>query len=268
MRDEFQNPVEGATVTWASLTAGASVASATSTSTTDGIATVVATLGPAQDVYLFRAGLEGTAVADTLGVLGVVTTTDPTGDAGPTGDTGYHAPDAVRIGAALVDGVLVFYARFADPIEPPVLGHSATANSMMAWFDLDLDQDTLTGAYSVYRCYYGAGAMNFGADAWIDLDPSSPDLSNFQNPPAGSVPVVLIDALLTADRCGSVSAYGYLALPTYTSRSEMASSGMMARLLLRRSLPIRAPTSRRTSFQTTRGGCLRGPPHRLLVNRR
>lgn len=216
--DQFGNPVQGATVGWTSLTGGASVAAASTTTDANGVARVGVTLGASVDFYLFQAALAGGSLADTLGVIGVVGVADPQGDAGSTGDdANYDAPDIVAIGAAIIDSVFVFFTQFGDPIQPPSASGSAPRSAVVQWVDIDLDQDTLTGAFPLRTCI-GDTAFNFGSDGIIEMDPTSPNLAVlYPNPPAGAVPAYRVDSLVTSDRCGNlwVTAEPQARVPVY-----------------------------------------------------
>lgn len=196
--DAYDNPVSGAAVSWSALSLGAAVAATSSVSGTDGRASVGATIGAAQDIYLFQASL-GSAV-DTMAVLGVFTVADPAGDAVATGNPSFATHDVTRLGAAVVDSVLFLYAYFAGPIGPS--GGTPTRQSLIGYWDLDLDGDTLTGYYPLRQCL-GGTPLNFGGDAFVDLNEDSPYLASVPNPPPGFVPVLRVDSLEGTDRCAS-----------------------------------------------------------------
>jgi hypothetical protein len=190
VRDAFNNAVAGATVAWSALTAGTSVAAATTISDSTGVARVGAALGPAQYVYLFQASLAGTATVDTIGVLGVVTTPDPEGDAIPTGDPGFPTHDVTRLGAAVVNGVLALYAHFAGPVTLTLPNEQPTSHSLLGYYDVDLDQDSTTGFLPFRQCLGGA-PLGLGADLLVDV---APTLDTGEN-------VVLRADTLRGDRC-------------------------------------------------------------------
>jgi hypothetical protein len=213
VEDEYGNAVAGALVNWAALSAGASVAAASSTADEDGIARIGASLGAAPGLYLFRATPQG-APPDTIGVLAVVIVADPAGDQAPVVDVAYASHDVTAFGALVIQDVLVLYARFAGTISPVPDGAPALT-SMWANYDLDLDADSLTGFLTLRQCA-GGSPLGFGVDAFVELDPTSGFLDGQTGIPPGAVPVLRVDALLDPDRCtSSFNGSLFPALPAY-----------------------------------------------------
>ncbi|MDH4044234.1 MAG: Ig-like domain-containing protein [Gemmatimonadota bacterium] len=200
VEDLFGNPVAGALVNWAALGAGATVATASTSSDADGIAEVGATLGATPGLYLFRASPVG-GTPDTIGVLAVTIVADPQGDQTPTGDPAFDAHDATRFGALVIQDALVLYAKFAGTIGPGPAGQPNRA-ALLASYDLDLDGDSLTGFFTFRQCLGGA-PLGIGVDAFVDLDQNSGFLTGVANVPPDAVAVLRVDSLFDADRCNS-----------------------------------------------------------------
>ena len=213
VEDEYGNAVAGALVNWAALSAGASVAAASSTADEDGIARIGASLGAAPGLYLFRATPQG-APPDTIGVLAVVIVADPAGDQAPVADPAYASHDVTAFGAVVVQDVLILYAKFASTISPIPDG-APERNSMWANYDIDLDGDSLTGFFTIRQCA-GGPPLGFGVDAFVELDPTSGFLSGQTGLPPDAVPVLRVDELLDADRCtSSFNGSLYATVPAY-----------------------------------------------------
>lgn len=197
--DQFNNVVPNASVGWSAITAGAAVASPTTSTDEDGVARVSVTLAPAPVLNLFAASL-GSLAPDTFGVLGVVGTTDPRGDAFGTGDPAFVSHDVVFFGGTVVDSILVLYFRFVGPVAGTSTSGSQPANGLIGNLDLDLDRDSTTGLAALRQCI-GGDSLGFGTDAFVELDQRSGFLSNFPDPPAGAVVVARVDSLSGADPC-------------------------------------------------------------------
>jgi hypothetical protein len=213
VEDEFGNGVAGALVNWAALSGGAGVTAASSTADEDGIARMGASLGAAPGLYLFRATPQG-ASPDTIGVLAVMIVADPAGDQAPVEDPAYDSHDVTAFGAVVVQNVLVLYAKFASTISPRPDG-PPERNSMWANYDIDLDGDSLTGFLTLRQCA-GGPPLGFGADAFVEFDPTSGFLSGQTGVPPGAVPVLRVDSLLDADRCtSSFNGSLYATVPAY-----------------------------------------------------
>jgi hypothetical protein len=213
VEDEFGNAVAGVAVGWEALTAGGAVAAPSSTSGTNGVATVGATLGAAPGLYLFRVTPAG-AAADTLGVIGVAVFEDPAGDQSPVVDPAYASHDLTHFGAVVVESILILYAKFTAAVTPYTGSPARTA--MVANYDLDLDGDSLTGFLTLRQCVEGGAPLGFGADAFVDLNPQSAFLSGQSGVPPGSIAVLRVDSLLEDDRCTSPFAGAiYATVPAY-----------------------------------------------------
>lgn len=217
VEDAFGNGVAGALVSWSALSAGAGVSAASSSADADGIARVNVTLGDAPGIYLFRAVPEG-APPDTIGVLAVTVVADPAGDQAAVANPAYDSHDGTRFGAVVVQDFLVLYAKFAGTVSPNPAG-TPGRTSMVANYDLDLDGDSLTGYLTLRQCA-GGDPLGFGADAFVDLNPTSAFFDGLSGGPAGAVPVLRVDELLDADRCtSSFNGALYAAVPSYRPTS-------------------------------------------------
>lgn len=215
--DAYGNPVAGVPVSWAALAAGATVTTPTTTSDSAGIATVGAALGSAPGLYLFRATPLNLG-PDTIAVLAVTVVLDPVGDQTPVVDPAFATHDVTRFGALVIQDVLVLYAKFAGTIGRNPAGQP-TRQAVIANYDLDLDGDTLTGYRTLRECL-GGPPLNFGADAFVDLDPTSGFLVGQTGVPPGAVAVLRVDSLLGADRCdASFNGALYAAVPAYQPTS-------------------------------------------------
>ena len=213
VEDQYGNAVAGALVNWAALSAGAGVTAASSTADEDGIARMGATMGAAPGLYLFRAAPQG-APPDTIGVLAVTIVADPEGDQAAVVDPAYASHDVTAFGAVVIQDVLILYAKFAGTISPNPTG-PPTRTSMWANYDIDLDGDSLTGFFTLRQCA-GGPPLGFGADAFVELDPTSGFLSGQTGIPPGAVPVLRVDVLLDPDRCtSSFNGSLYATVPAY-----------------------------------------------------
>jgi hypothetical protein len=217
--DQYDNPVPDVAVAWSVLTGGGSVAMSSTRTDSTGVAEVDAMAGPDQGINLFAGQVAGLA-PDTVDVVGVVGVADPIGDQFSTGSATYASHDVTFLGGAIVQGtLLLLHAQFAGTIVPAAATGVQPPRGMVAFWDLDLDQDTTTGYYPLRQCI-GGPPLNFGTDAFVDLDPGSSLLANFQNPPAGAVVVARVDMLTDPDRCTSAFNGGLVAaVPFYRDRS-------------------------------------------------
>ncbi len=215
--DRFGNAVPDATVSWSVLSGAGAVAASSSVSDASGLARTDVTLGPIAGLNLYRAQV-GSLPPDTIGVVGVGGASDPAGDAVPTGTT-FPAHDATFLGAASVEGFLFLYVRFTAPVGPTALSGPQPATALFANYDLDLDRDTTTGFYTLRQCI-GGPPLNFGADAFVDLDQRSAFLGIVSNPPPGAIAAVRVDSLTGTDRCASEFTGAVLAtVPVYRANA-------------------------------------------------
>jgi hypothetical protein len=221
--DEHSNPVSDETVTWNVVMGGGAVAVATSQTDSSGVARATALLGASPGLNLFTGTVVGLP-PDTIDAIGVVPVADPEGDAFSAG-TGFAAHDVVRYGMGVVNSVGVIYFRYSGPVAPTRTSGSVSPNAIRAWVELDLDQDTTTGLPATRTCdstLSPLGTFGFGSDAWIDLDPLSPILDNFTDPPDGSFAGARFTSVtFGTDKCDitSITGTAFLVTPVYGDRS-------------------------------------------------
>ena len=197
--DQFGNPVEGITVTWAAVEGGGSVGVATSETNASGNAETTVILGPAQGLHLYTASAAGLG-PDTSGLVAVVGETDPTGDAFDTGSADFPSHDVTFFGGAVVENVVVFHFRFTGPVAPMSTSGPDPNNALLAYLEFDTDQDSTTGFWPLRRCAE-LDSLGLGVDLFIDLDPTSFLLQFVANPPPGAVPVTQVVSLTSNERC-------------------------------------------------------------------
>jgi len=216
--DQFGNRVSGATLTWSALTPGATVGSSSVVTDTAGEASVSVTLGPNQNVDLFRVSGAGIGV-DTIGVVALDGIEDPAGDAGAAGGASLRSPDITFMGAAVLDSLLWLYFEFAEPVDPVLASGTQPQGAVVGRFELDLDQDSTTGFLPIRSCSSIADTIPFGVDAIGDLDPRIVASVNppFPNEIPGAVLWGVRDTTNT-DRCGHVYLVGRT-VPFYVERA-------------------------------------------------
>lgn len=197
--DEFDNPVPDVTVSWAAVSGGGSVGTASTVTDAQGRTQTTVTLGPGHGLHLFTV-VSGTLGPDTIGVIAVVGASDPDGDAFSTGDPSFPSLDVTFFGAAVVDATIIFYTRFTSPVAALSVSGTDPSNALLAFLEFDTDRDSTNGFWPIRRCA-AIDSLGFGVDLFIDIDQTSTLLQQLQNPPPGAIPVTRVDSLTSADRC-------------------------------------------------------------------
>lgn len=223
VRDQYNNPVRGVSVTWAALAGGGGVATAAGQTDSAGRAETTVMLGATHGLHLFSASAAGLG-PDTVGVVAVFGVTDPSGDGLPTGDPAFPSHDVTVFGGTVVGNTLVLYYRFSGQVSPMVVSGNDPNNALLAFLEFDADQDSTTGYLAIRRCAE-IDSLGFGVDAFLDLDPTSALLGSLPSPPDGAVPAARVDSLDSSDRCGA-GFFGGLAAVVPVYRGNTVSVGV------------------------------------------
>jgi len=198
--DQFNNPIPGVSVNWSVIAGGGTVGAATSTTDEEGRAQVNVTLGPSHGLNLVGMTVPGLG-SDTIGLIGVVGTTDPIGDQFDFQDPAWVSHDITFFGGAHVGGEAVLYFRFGAAVRSAAVTGEQPANAVAGWMDLDTDQDSTTGYYAFRQCI-GGDSLGFGTDAFVNFDPRATQV-DIPDASEGAIVIARVDSLDSADRCNA-----------------------------------------------------------------
>ena len=173
VRDEFGNPLEGLTVTWAVSTGGGDLSVVAGLTDENGETGTILTLGTALGFNTVTASFVGLdpIAFHALGLASIWE--DAVGDTFSSGTpTRFVSPDLVQIGVAWDGDSLLVGLAFTDSVVTRIEGGPNTVNGIV---DFDTDMNPLTGGQSAADEYrQGSGSTGMGVDVLVDMfaDPS------------------------------------------------------------------------------------------------